>query len=55
MEFKQLLEKAALNFKTLNDQARSGISFAQENFSYTRLVSDMDALYKKLLKTSKNK
>lgn len=54
-EFKHLLEKAALNFKTLNEQAKSGIAFAQENFSYTRLVNDMDVLYKKLLKTSKNK
>lgn len=54
-QFKQLLEKAVLNFKSLNDQAKSGIAFAQEKFSYTRLVNDMDALYKKLLNTNKNR
>lgn len=54
-QFKQLLEKAVLNINSLKDQAKSGIAFAQEKFSYMRLVKDMDMLYKKLLNTNRNK
>ncbi len=48
-EFKSLLLKAVEELDTLNQKAKAGISFANERFSYKRLVNDMDTLYKKLL------
>ncbi len=48
-EFKTLLLKAVEEFETLNKNAKAGIAFANERFSYKRLVNDMDILYKKLL------
>lgn len=48
-EFKSLLLKAVEELDTLNQKSKAGISFANERFSYKRLVNDMDTLYKKLL------
>lgn len=48
-EFKSLLLKAVEELDTLDKKAKAGISFANERFSYKRLVNDMDRLYKKLL------
>lgn len=50
-EFKDKLHQAIEQFDTLSIQAKSGIDFVNERFSYTRLVKDMDALYRSLLKT----
>ena len=48
-EFKTLLLKAIEEHDALNQKAKAGIAFANEQFSYKRLVNDMDILYKKLL------
>ncbi|MBK7819151.1 MAG: glycosyltransferase [Sphingobacteriaceae bacterium] len=48
-EFKTLLLKAIEEHDALNQKAKAGIAFANERFSYKRLVNDMDILYKKLL------
>jgi glycosyltransferase involved in cell wall biosynthesis len=48
-EFKALLLKAVEDLGTLDKKAKAGIAFANERFSYKRLVNDMDTLYKKLL------
>lgn len=49
-EFKSFLLKAVEEHSILKQKAKAGIAFANERFSYKRLVSDMDALYKTLLK-----
>jgi glycosyltransferase involved in cell wall biosynthesis len=51
-EFKSLLLKSVEDLDTLNQKAKAGIAFANERFSYKRLVNDMDTLYKKLLSKS---
>lgn len=48
-EFKAFLLKAVEEHEVLNQKAIAGIAFANERFSYKRLVNDMDTLYKKLL------
>lgn len=48
-EFKAFLLKAVEEHEILNQKAIAGIAFANERFSYKRLVNDMDTLYKKLL------
>jgi glycosyltransferase involved in cell wall biosynthesis len=48
-EFKALLLKAVNEHSVLDQKAKAGIAFANERFSYKRLVNDMDTLYKKLL------
>jgi len=48
-EFKALLLKAVEEHAALDQKAKAGIAFANERFSYKRLVNDMDTLYKKLL------
>lgn len=48
-EFKAFLLKAVEEHDILNQKAIAGIAFANERFSYKRLVNDMDTLYKKLL------
>lgn len=48
-EFKSLLLKAVEEQPILKQKAKAGIAFANEHFSYKRLVNDMDTLYKKLL------
>lgn len=49
-EFIDKLHQAIEQFETLSLDAKSGIDFVNERFSYTRLVKDMDALYRSLLK-----
>lgn len=48
-EFKSFLLKAVEEHAILKQKAKAGVAFANERFSYKRLVNDMDTLYKKLL------
>lgn len=48
-EFIAQISKAIEQFDSLSNNAKSGISFVNERFSYTRLVKDMDHLYQTLL------
>lgn len=52
-EFCNHLLNAVNNFNSLQEQAKSGIAFAKEKFSYKRLVKDMDALYRELIASNK--
>ncbi len=52
-EFCEHLLNAVKNYSTLNNQAKRGIAFANEKFSYKRLVKDMDVLYRALIATNK--
>jgi glycosyltransferase involved in cell wall biosynthesis len=46
------LKKACLEHTILTEKAKNGEEWALKNFSYTRLVNDMRALYLKLLKSA---
>lgn len=46
------LKKACLEHNSLSIKAKNGEEWALKNFSYTRLVNDMRALYLKLLKSA---
>lgn len=46
------LKKACLGHDTLSVKAQNGEDWALKNFSYTRLVNDMRALYLELLKSA---